>query len=114
MALTTDNILSILALVVMCIPGLWLLFKFVRHSYVVRRGVLLPTANPEPRSTYTWHREHPAAPHSSRSLIVNYSDPAQANNAAFEFSDIPSRYRMDERQMTVSWSTRTYELERAG
>ncbi|KAI1392137.1 uncharacterized protein F4822DRAFT_389698 [Hypoxylon trugodes] len=99
MALTTDNIINIVALVIMSVPGLWLILKFIQRQWdrirhVARADTLLPITSPQRQSIHFPDAEHPASASSPTiySSMARRSTPTQANDNTFELRDIPPQY----------------------
>ncbi|KAI1392136.1 uncharacterized protein F4822DRAFT_389694 [Hypoxylon trugodes] len=88
MALTIDNILNLMALIIMCIPGLWSAFKFARRQWVRGREALLPVASPRRLPAHMGHSADPP----THSPVVKCSTPAQAYDNTFELRNMPSQY----------------------
>ncbi|KAI0384492.1 hypothetical protein F5Y04DRAFT_248447 [Hypomontagnella monticulosa] len=112
MALSNEAVISMVALFIMCVPGVCFLYQLIRRrwtAYGSNRGMILPMRNPNPRSTSSSHvydldNAHPR----EFRFALGHIGATPVKDNAYHSRQAPRHERVDIHQTTMSWSATTF------
>ncbi|KAI1403198.1 hypothetical protein F4819DRAFT_236064 [Hypoxylon fuscum] len=118
MALSDEAIISMIALFVMCVPGLYFIFRIRRRRRSVRRShtmktALLPIASLESRPVRTSHDKCPTTlPTKGFHAVFGGSVPRRVDDDTLSLNGVAFRHdTVNLRETNISWSTTTFPSE---